>query len=301
MHPDFNDDELLHYTDAQITHYIDISPTLTNYSNVSLLSPKYVAKAYSKHEAEDAMKAMELASTLGIHVPRTQRTVRVDGIIYCIMDRIQGSTLAAEWMTLGWFATIRLAFQLRRMIRRLRSAKSLTAGSLVSGECRSYYLDDSFGLPPRANSRQVNAFMNFWLDFTSIGHEIKKTAAQHSICSKKAFSIDRPFVFTHHDLSPRNIMLDPSHQLWLIDWDFAGFYPEFFEFAGMHNFISVRWNGLALLRWKLFAWIAGGLHHKKAHQLEVIRSRFTRFRHARRFNMNANGYAAASGRPDTEP
>ncbi|KAG8411156.1 hypothetical protein J3459_016601 [Metarhizium acridum] len=263
MDPKFDDGQLLDYSDAQISHFIKTLPTLPKYSHITLLSTKYLAKAYLRDDAEDAIKATKFASELGIHVPQIKRT-------------------------------------LHQIIRRLRSVKSATAGSLATGQCRSYYLDDSFGLPPKASLEQVNAFMNFWREFISIRHEIKKTTIQHSHCLKRTFSGERPFVFTHHDLSPRNIMLDPSGQLWLIDWDYAGFYPEFFEYAGMHNFIPTGWDKFSLLRWRLLAWIAGGLYDKKARLLEVIRSKFTRFRPARRFNMNANGYAAASRRRDTE-
>lgn len=59
-------------------------------------------------------------------------------------------------------------------------------------------------------------------------------------------------------------MLDPSGQLWLIDWDCADFYPDFFAYAGMHNFIPAGWDKFSLLRWRLFAWIAGGFCHKEA-------------------------------------
>ncbi|KAI1400266.1 ankyrin repeat protein [Hypoxylon fuscum] len=300
MDSTFDDDQLLDYTDAQIAHYIDVLPRLPKYSNITLLSPKYVAKAYREEEAEYAIKATEFAFGLGIHVPRIRRTVHTNRMFYCIMDRIQGVALDTEWLKLGWITSIRLAFQLRRTIRRLRSAESSTAGSLVTGECSSYFLDDTFGLPPRANSNQVNAFLNFWVNFVSIRHEFQKTPAQHSICLKPAFSTSHSFVFTHHDLAPRNIMLDPAGQLWLIDWDDAGYYPKFFEYAGMYNFIPTGWNQFALWRWKLFAWVACGVYDKEALWLEIIRSRFTRFRPARRFNMRANGYAAASRRPDND-
>ncbi|KAI1500883.1 hypothetical protein F5X99DRAFT_384725 [Biscogniauxia marginata] len=79
------------------------------------------------------------------------------------MDRIQGAELATEWLKLGWITSIRLAFQLRRTIRRLRTVKSSTADSLVTGQCRSYYLEYTFGLPLRANPNEVNAFLNFLL------------------------------------------------------------------------------------------------------------------------------------------
>ncbi|XP_044721552.1 uncharacterized protein HRG_04467 [Hirsutella rhossiliensis] len=156
----FYDDQLLNYTDAQIAHYIDILPCLPKHSNITLLSPKYLAKAFDEAEAKDAITAIEFASGLGIHVPRIKRSVLADNAVYCIMDRIPGATLTTEWLNLGWFTTIRLALQ----------------------------------------------------------------------------------------LPPRNIMLDPTGQLWVTDWDYAGFYPKFFEYAGMQNFIPTGWSRFALWR-----------------------------------------------------
>jgi thiamine kinase-like enzyme len=39
------------------------------------------------------------------------------------------------------------------------------------------------------------------------------------------------FVLPHQDISPRNLALDPSGQVWLIDWAFACAYPPCFEAA----------------------------------------------------------------------
>lgn len=300
MDSKFNDTRLFSYTDAEIVDYITSLPGLPKFSNIIPLSSKYLAKGYPEDELEDAVRSVEFASQLGIYVPRIQRTVQVDDAFYCIMDCIPGKTLDVEWPELGWIASLRLAFKLRHIIRRLRSAESTFAGSLATGKCRSYYLDDTFGLPPRASFDHVNAFMNFWANFVTPRQEVKKTPAEHSICQRPVFLSNRPFVFTHHDLAPRNIILDREGQLWLIDWDCAGFYPKFFEYAGMHNFISTGWNKFALWRWKLFAWIACGFYDRESRWLEIIRSRFTRFRPARRFNMRANGYAAVSGRSDND-
>lgn len=296
----FDDTKLLSYTDTDLVDYITSFPSLPKFSNIVPLSSKYLAKGYREEDHEDALKAVKFASHLGIYVPRVQRNVRVDDAIYCIMDRIPGATLDVRWPELGWFMSLRLAFQLRGMVRRLRSATATLSGSLAGGECGSYFFEDSSGLPPRSSCHHVNAFLNFWANFVTIRHEIRKTPGEHAICPKQVFSDCRPFVFTHHDLAPRNIILDHEGRLCLIDWDCAGFYPECFEYAGMYNFISRGWTKLALWRWQLCAWIACGFYDKERQWLERIRFRFTRFRPARRFNMNANGYAAVAGRPDKD-
>ncbi|KAF5967352.1 protein kinase-like domain-containing protein [Fusarium bulbicola] len=300
MESNFDDTRLFDYTDAELIKHITSLPHLHKFSNIVPLSSRYLAKGYAENELEDAVRAATSASQLGIHVPSIQRIVRGDDSLYCIMDRISGTTLDIAWPDLGWITSLRLAFQLRHVIHCLRSTVSVSSGSLATGKCRSFFLEDSFGLPPRAKPSEVNGFLNFWANFVTPRQEIKKTQADHLICHKPVFSCDRSFVFTHHDLAPRNIILDHKNQLWLIDWDCAGFYPRFFEHAGMFNFIPTGWTKFALWRWNVFAWIASGFYNKERRWLEMIRSRFTRFRTARRFNMKANGYAAAAARVDSD-
>ncbi|PYH36336.1 phosphotransferase family protein [Aspergillus neoniger CBS 115656] len=95
-----------------------------------------------------------------------------------------------------------------------------------------------------------------------------------------------PYVLTHHDLVPRNLLLSPSGELWLLDWDLAGFYPIYFEYASMYNFIIPQaWGWFARWRWYLFTWIAAGSYRRDYEVLAYMQSRFIRFRAARRFEL----------------
>jgi aminoglycoside phosphotransferase (APT) family kinase protein len=98
-------------------------------------------------------------------------------------------------------------------------------------------------------------------------------------------------VFTHHDLAPRNIILEKgTGLLCLVDWDEAGYYPRYFEYVGMRNFsIPVSWGWFAKLRWTLFAWIATGWrwYGKENDMLQEVRRKAGRFPAARRFNIKA--------------
>ncbi|EFW16515.1 conserved hypothetical protein [Coccidioides posadasii str. Silveira] len=164
---------------------------------------------------------------------------------------------------------------------------SSTAGSLKTGECRSFWLDDLYGLPLRSSSANLTSFLSFWVNFSNPRAAIKVTEDQLLATSLKNYipSTAEPFVFTHHDLAPRNILLDKSGHLWLVDWDIAGWYPCFFEYAAMHNFFPEGWTRLARMRWNLLTWIAAGRWERERRVLEQIRSKFTRFRAGRRFYL----------------
>jgi aminoglycoside phosphotransferase (APT) family kinase protein len=49
----------------------------------------------------------------------------------------------------------------------------------------------------------------------------------------KPFDDSRPLVFTHGDLSMRNIIYGRDGRIWLVDWGQSGFYPRWFEYVSM--------------------------------------------------------------------
>ena len=288
MSSEFDEKSLFSYSDDELSRLIDKAPVLA--PNVYVLSPKLVAKHVVPEVLEDAVKAMEVAHALGIRVPFPRRTIKNDSSAYCIMDLIGGVTLEEEWSKLGWFTTIRLAMQLRGFIRQLRSVTSQYAGSLVSGECKSFWLDDRFRIPDKSAPSTITSFFRFWIDFVSI-RKAKANASIPPLPSTAWISATaNTLVLTHHDLAPRNILLDRRNQIWLVDWDFAGFYPKYFEYAAMHEFnIRESWNWFARLRWRVFSCISAGFFEREKRVLGVIQTKFTRWRVGRRFEIMQNG------------
>ncbi|KAG6126947.1 hypothetical protein E4U47_007448, partial [Claviceps purpurea] len=97
MESKFDDAKLLSYTDSELYDHINSHPSLPDFSNVVSLSPKYLAKGYENGDmVEDALSAMKFASQLGIPVPHIERVVHGYGV-YCIMERIPGTTLDIAW------------------------------------------------------------------------------------------------------------------------------------------------------------------------------------------------------------
>ncbi|EAW18030.1 uncharacterized protein NFIA_079720 [Aspergillus fischeri NRRL 181] len=168
MTPAFHEELLEVYTDSDLAHYIACSPSCTSTSRVFNLSSNLIAKQYEPSDVEDALKATEVASQLRIRGPSVRKIIKTQENAYLIMNRVEGTTLDVVWKELGWFMTVKLGLQLRRFVKILRSITSPTAGSLVTGECRSFWLEDRYGLPANSGPAEITHFFRFWANFTSM-------------------------------------------------------------------------------------------------------------------------------------
>jgi serine/threonine protein kinase len=294
MTPVFRQEMLDRYEDSEVALQIVSSPSCASSSRVFSLSPNLLAKQYDPLELEDSLKASAVASQLGIRVPFVRRVVQNDKNAYTIMDRLEGTTLDVSWTELGWFTTVKLALQLRRFVRLLRSITSPIAGSLATGECRSFWLEDRYGLPANSGPGEITHFFHFWANFTLMRRAMQESKQPRVPDSPEPTTevqlTVEPFVLTHLDLTPRNLLISPSGQLTVLDWDLAGFYPIPFEYASMYSFnIPADWGLLARWRWHLFAWIGVGYYEADARLLRSMRSKFTRFAIGRRHELLAHG------------
>jgi predicted xylose isomerase-like sugar epimerase len=78
----------------------------------------------------------------------------------------------------------------------------------------SFWLDDRYRTPPRSKSEDVASFLGFWDNFTSMRKAIEAANMGRRIDFEGKFRIESDtFVFTHHDLAHRNILLAPSGEL----------------------------------------------------------------------------------------
>jgi hypothetical protein len=301
MDSGFKDELLQSYSDDELATHIGAAPRLISnepMSRIRILSPKLISKSCETRDAPDTLKAIDIACRLGIRVPAVKRTLRFasgEGT-WTIMERVPGNTLEAEWSRLSWFTSIKLALKLRWFVRVLRSITSPTVGSLETGQCKSFFLEDKYGLPNHASPENITSFLKFWARFVSIRQEVKAVKQPRPEPKEEIPETPNLLFLTHHDLAPRNLMLDPAGGLWVLDWDLAGFYPVYFEYAAMHNFhVPSDWNLFSRWRWNLVSWFVAGRYEQELHLLQRIRSKFIRFSVGRRFELLQNG--GPSGRP----
>lgn len=155
------------YPPSEIARYIKASPPMTEWPcRTYLLSSNLVAKQIDAEKVGDELAAINLARQLHIRAPNVKRVVQDGNLAYVIMDRIHGVGLEECWGRIGWMDSLRLAVQLRRYVRAMRTCTSPTAGSLVRGACDSIWLDDYYKLPPLAAPEAITRFFRFWLEFT---------------------------------------------------------------------------------------------------------------------------------------
>jgi hypothetical protein len=98
----------------------------------------------------------------------------------------------------------------------MQTATRPAVGSLGTGICRSFWIDnDVYEIPPYASPTTICSIVNFWHNLVSFRREISKTPEQHKESCLQPMAPRKELVFTHHDLAPRNIMLESeTGKLW---------------------------------------------------------------------------------------
>ncbi|RPD65362.1 kinase-like protein [Lentinus tigrinus ALCF2SS1-7] len=279
------EDESLHvYSDTEFLDDIECSSPLvtTRQESIVALSPTLVAKPVPWGvDPQDEVQAIVKARSIGINAPQARRVVSDpdDGGHYIIMDRVQGRTLEQLWPSLGLLDTIRVGRQLRGYVRAMQSVTAQTTGGLHSGVATSTAVGDLHGPARHASPAVFSQYLQWWLlecrpEYCKpLPHLVLPPPTQH--------------VFVHQDLALRNMILDPDGVLWLVDWNLAGFYPDYMEYLGMTP-SKIEWifgktwaAWWGRVRWELLRWLVfgrAGRYRKEREMLAHVRQRSLRYR-----------------------
>ncbi|KAF2748591.1 phosphotransferase enzyme family protein [Sporormia fimetaria CBS 119925] len=211
----------------------------------------YVVKYGTKIDLLEGHTMRFLQDSTKIPIPRVYALVQTRNsrsTKYIIMERIRGSTLESKWETMNHASKEVVASQLKAAfdeMRRLESPGgycSLTRGGLPDGLFWKHahdLLGGYFG--PFKTETGVNKAIvaRYILDGGS-----KHKAEYYTRSFEEVYQGHEP-VFSHGDLSPKNIMIrDPPtecngdtgqdgkvQEVVIIDWEFAGWYPSYWEYA----------------------------------------------------------------------
>jgi thiamine kinase-like enzyme len=160
-----------------------------------------------------------------ILVPRVHLAFLRNNELYIVMQYIEGATLEARWNMMDDNTRTATLLQLSGYLRQLRALEnpSSSPGPLDQTACRGRWFSIY-----NAGPFQTHADLVKWLN-----HKMEIAPG-----SAEPFTDNYRLVFTHQDLAPRNLLVDEANQLWMIDWEFSGWYPAYFEYACVASLVQ---------------------------------------------------------------
>jgi serine/threonine protein kinase len=153
-----------------------------------------------------------------------------------VMERIQGTSLAEAWASWSDEDRESIFEQLRCMFRELRALPPPPDGgisSCVGGSLRDSRIPRSW---PRFGPFKTTQDFHFWLrhELQLEQHPERKDDQDWKDIKEMVAKQDGhwpPPVFTHGDLNPSNILVRGNQVVGIIDWEFSGWYPHYWEYT----------------------------------------------------------------------
>ncbi|MCJ1252258.1 hypothetical protein MMC24_000062 [Lignoscripta atroalba] len=166
-----------------------------------------------------------------IPVPKVHRTYRIDGHLYIEMEYVQGDTLQAIWSSniLSNEEKQAIVKQVANYIDQLRALEPPQKGVVASaefGQCFDYRVGyNSFG--PFISNEEFHSFLRGHIPLEDCTQVYGEAVTR---CHTRRYRT----YFSHGDLCPRNLIVRNCKIVAIIDWQFAGWYPEYWEYTKAH-------------------------------------------------------------------
>lgn len=139
---------------------------------------------------------------------------------YILMEYIEGDILENVLETLNKDDKNNIINQLKRYINEMRKKINLNICSINNNPCYELSISNELFGP----FKEIEEFNNYRINKLIIDDEdIKKY-----INSNK--NIKTNFILTHNDLGPYNIIVKDNNIVAILDWEMAGYYPEYWEY-----------------------------------------------------------------------
>ena len=164
-----------------------------------------------------------------INIPAVLLAFYHDGCTYIVMDYVRGHTLQDKWTSASKNQQLAWASQLAEIINQLRALPSMDCtrpGPLnpsMEERCEGRWFT-IYGAGPFHSHHDLAKWLNNKLS-------IARRGGGDKFSTYPVFESTSRLVFTHQDLAARNLILDDNGRLWVIDWELAGWYPEYIEYA----------------------------------------------------------------------
>ncbi|KAF2426480.1 kinase-like protein, partial [Tothia fuscella] len=161
-----------------------------------------------------------------VPVPRVWNSYEKDGVGYILMEYVDGELLERVWGKMDQSTRNTILLELRDYIKQMRQIKPplLTRiGSATGG--------------PATDRRTMNAIKGgpFETEKDFNEWQLKQLVEGSSQLSRETYAsmhkTDHEIVFSHGDLAFHNVIVHDGHVAAIIDWEYAGWYPEHWDFC----------------------------------------------------------------------
>lgn len=212
----------------------------TKFAPVYKLNATTVVKTGDYVRLAEAETMRFISANTTIPVPKVHNAYvdDVTGHAVIIMDFVEGEGLDGAWEHMAPEERDTVIQQLRDYVAQLRRFKGDFIGSVDGSSCNDQYFYE--GGPAAATTTAT----------TNSRYGPYDTEEDFNLGMVRAMKKDRPFAFvdwtcdiwmdtmtdheivlTHGDLDPRNILVQGSKVVAILDWEYAGFYPEYWEYC----------------------------------------------------------------------
>ncbi|OBT72181.1 hypothetical protein VF21_10530 [Pseudogymnoascus sp. 05NY08] len=192
--------------------------------NVKLHPDDIVVKSGTKVHL-DERHALDLAAELNIPAPRVyEASTASDGIVSIRMDYIEGESLEELWPDMSEEDRQDICGQLREIISTMQSVESKTGviGTCNGGCFRECRRMGNYTGGPFEDEAGFNDYLTKLIGTTPT--DINKAL-------RSQLRTDHRIVFAHGDLSQHNIIIKDMKIAGVIDWEYAGWAPEYWEYV----------------------------------------------------------------------
>ncbi|EMD35878.1 hypothetical protein CERSUDRAFT_156636 [Gelatoporia subvermispora B] len=208
---------------------------------VRVLSCRLVVKRNALFGADEADILRYIRKNTIIPVPRVILSARGFGSTFMLMEFVEGEVLEYAWRDLNEGQRTKVIGQLRAHVMQLRSLHPpdpRAVCGLGGAACKDARLQSYGSFGPFAAVSDFHDHLTRaatpWIDEVYLENIRRRMSDNYRV------------MFTHSDLAPRNIIVRGDDIAAIIDWEHAGWYPEYWEYVkALYHPMSVKdqsWN-----------------------------------------------------------
>ncbi|RPA94666.1 APH-domain-containing protein [Choiromyces venosus 120613-1] len=191
------------------------------------ISPTLTVKIHISGENLDHLDLIEYirGQNRNIPVSETHGVLRIGSRAYVFMRHIPGKTLHESWPALEDKQRMHISGKLSEILSSLREIEYVPGAPMGwNGMVKDWRQITRVGYKIHSET-EFNDFLLF--------NPPKSISRSESSRLKALLSTPHRIVLSHGDFHPGNIMIDPDslEVVAVIDWEFGGWYPEYWEFV----------------------------------------------------------------------